>query len=90
MYLACFQSLQWLIANSVIIMTGKGPFLVEAWAPWKIWGRHLPTPAPHQMAPLVKNIRNLRINLRNKLLYPYIFIMYMRGFVPSLIPRSLH
>ena len=46
MYLTCFQSLQWLIANSVIIMAGKGPFLVEAWAPWKIWGGHLPTPAP--------------------------------------------
>ena len=28
---------------------------------------------------LVKNIRNLRINLRNKLLYSYIFIMYVRG-----------
>ena len=39
---------------------------------------------------LVKNIRNLRINLRNKLLYSLIFIMYMRGFVPSLIPLSLH
>ena len=33
MYLTCFQSLQWLIENSVIIMAGKGPFLVEAWAP---------------------------------------------------------
>ena len=39
---------------------------------------------------LVKNIRNIRINLRNKLLYSLILIMYMRGFVPSLIPRSLH
>ena len=46
MYLTCFRSLQWLIANSVIIMAGKGPFLVEVWAPWKIWGGHLPTPAP--------------------------------------------
>ena len=44
MYLTCFQSLQWLIANSVIIMADKGPFLVEAWAPWKIWGGHLPPP----------------------------------------------
>ena len=44
MHLTCFQSLQWLIVNSVIIMAGKGPFLVEAWAPWKIWGGHLPTP----------------------------------------------
>ena len=39
---------------------------------------------------LAKNIRNFRINLRNKLLYSLIFIMYMRGFVPSLIPPSLH
>ena len=39
---------------------------------------------------LAKNIRNFRINLRNKLLYSLIIIMYMRGFVPSLIPRSLH
>ena len=46
MYLTYFQSLQWLIANIVIIMAGKGPFLVEAWVPWKIWGGHLPTPAP--------------------------------------------
>ena len=42
MYLTCFQSLQWLLANSVIIMAGKGPFLGEAWAPWKICGG--PTP----------------------------------------------
>ena len=27
-------------------MAGKGPFVVEAWAPWKIWGGHLPTPDP--------------------------------------------
>ena len=33
-------------------MAGKGPFVVEAWAPWKIWGGHLPTPDPPQMAPL--------------------------------------
>ena len=39
---------------------------------------------------LAKNIRNFRINLRNKLLYSLIFIMYMRGFLPSLIPPSLH
>ena len=39
---------------------------------------------------LAKNIRNFRINLRNKLLYSLIIIMYMREFVPSLIPRSLH
>ena len=26
----------------------------------------------------VKNIRNLRINLRNELLYSYVFIAYMR------------
>ena len=25
-------------------MAGKGTFVVEAWAPWKIWGGHLPTP----------------------------------------------
>ena len=31
-------------------MAGKGPFVVEAWAPWKIWGGHLPTPDPPQMA----------------------------------------
>ena len=29
---------------------------------------------------LIKNIRNLRINLRNELLYSYIFIAYMREF----------
>jgi len=29
-----------------------------------------------------KKIRNLQINLRNELLYSYIFIMYMRGFAP--------
>ena len=29
-----------------------------------------------------KNIRNLRINLRNELLYSYIFIMYMSGVCP--------
>ena len=33
MYLTYFQSLQWLIANSVIIMGDKGPFVVESWAP---------------------------------------------------------
>ena len=38
---------------------------------------------------LAKNIHNIRINLRNKLLCSLIIIMYMRGFVPSLIPRSL-
>ena len=27
-------------------MAGKGPFVVEDWAPWKIWGGHLPTPDP--------------------------------------------
>ena len=37
---------------------------------------------------LVKNILNLHINLRNEPLHSYIFIMYMRGFAPSLIPRS--
>ena len=31
---------------------------------------------------LVKNVRNLRINLRNELLYSYVFIAYMRGFTP--------
>ena len=31
---------------------------------------------------LVKDIRNLRINLHNKLLYLYIFIAYLRGFTP--------
>ena len=51
MYLICFQSLQWLIANSVIIMAGKGHTLVEAWAPWRVWGGRLPPPPPH-MAPL--------------------------------------
>ena len=38
---------------------------------------------------LIKNIRNFRINCRNELQYSYIFIMYMRGFAPSLIPHSL-
>ena len=27
-------------------MAGKGPFVVEARAPLKIWGGHLPTPDP--------------------------------------------
>ena len=31
---------------------------------------------------LVKDIRNLQINLRNKLLYFHVFITYMRGFTP--------
>ena len=44
MYLTYFQSLQWLIANSVIIMADKEPFAVEAWAPWKIRGGHSPPP----------------------------------------------
>ena len=30
----------------------------------------------------VKNIRNLRINLRNEPLYSYAFIVYMREFTP--------
>ena len=38
---------------------------------------------------LVKDIRNLRISLRNELLYSYVFITYMRGFTPSAVPRSL-
>jgi len=31
---------------------------------------------------LVKNIRNLRINLRNELLHSRVFIAYMREFTP--------
>ena len=37
---------------------------------------------------LIKNMRNLRINLRNKLLYSYIFIMCTRGFF-TLVNTSL-
>ena len=39
---------------------------------------------------LVINIRNLRINLRNEILYLCIFMKYMMGFISSSIPRSLH
>ena len=31
---------------------------------------------------LVKNILNLRINLRNEFRYSYVFIAYMKGFYP--------
>ena len=66
MYLTCFQSLQWLIANSVIIMAGKGPSLVKAWALWKIWGGHWPPCPPPQMAPL--GLDNLNEELHTTLL----------------------
>ena len=39
---------------------------------------------------LVKDIRNFRISLRNELLYSYVFITYMREFIPLSVPRSLH
>ena len=39
---------------------------------------------------LVKDIRNLQTSLRNELLYSHVFITYMKGFIPSSVPRSLH
>ena len=43
-------------------MAGKRPFVVEAWAPWKILGGHFPTPDPPQMAPL-RPMSHLFLNL---------------------------
>ena len=42
-----------------------------------------------QMILLVKDIRKFRISLRNELLYSYVFITYMREFIPSTVYRSL-
>ena len=39
---------------------------------------------------LIKNRRKFLIKFCNELLYSCIFITYMRGLVPSLIPCSLH
>ena len=60
MSLTCFQSLQWLIANSVIIMASKGPFLVKLGPPGKSGvGICTPLPPPPpKMAPLHETIVN--------------------------------
>ena len=38
---------------------------------------------------LVINIRTLGINLRNELLYLFIFITYMRGYMRGFAPSSI-
>ena len=66
---------------------GGGPVALELFGYLK---RQLELLAFSRTFSLVKDIRNLRISLRNKRLYSYVFITYMRGFAHSSIPRSLH